>query len=367
MGNEWRLLDLGGLEPFRAQALYEAVAVTVGRGQSPNTLILCNPLEPYVCIGYHQELEKEVDLDFCHKNHLPTIRRSQGGGAVYLDGHQQFYQIIAKRDDPSIPADIEKFFEKFLKPTIHACKSLGLPAEYKPINDVVVYNRKISGNGAGELEGSAVLVGNIILDLDYDSMNRVLRVPSEKFRDKLAKSMNEWVTSLKRELGNIPPSEEIRRSLLEGYETIGIRLRTGRLSEAEEQIFRNEIKPKHLSQEWLNQPARRHRALSDTRIVRIAGVREIREVTRKAKKMIRITAEVISGRIADILVSGDFFLIPEQVLPELERSLIGAPLDSRELERRISSFYVKTSVQIPGLEPRDFVDAIMRLKSNGDQ
>jgi len=367
MGYEWRLLDLGGLEPFRAQTLYEAVAVTVGRGQSSNTLVLCNPAKPYVCIGFHQELEKEVDVDFCRKNHLPIIRRSQGGGAVYLDSNQQFYQVVAKRGDPSVPANVERFFEKFLKPTIHACRRLGLPAEYKPINDVVVNNRKISGNGAGELDGSAVLVGNIILDLDYDSMSRVLKVPSEKFRDKLAKSMSEWVTSLKRELGSIPPLGEIKRSLIEGYENIGIQFRTGILSEAEEQIFNCETRPKHLSQEWLNQPTRHHHALSDTRTVRVSGAREVREATYKAKKMIRVTAEIASGRIADILISGDFFIIPEQVLPKLERSVINAALDPVELEARIQNFYAETSVQIPGIEPKDLVDAIMRLKNNGDQ
>ena len=266
-----------------------------------------------------------------------------------------------------VPANVERFFEKFLRPTIHACKSLGLPAEYKPINDVVVNNRKISGNGAGELDGSTVLVGNIILDFNYESMSRVLKVPSEKFRDKLAKSMSEWVTSLRRELGTIPPLHQIKQSVIEGYEDIGIKFRTGILSEAEEHIFSCETKPKHMSQEWLNQTTRRHPALSDTRTVRVNGTREVREATYKAKKMIRVTAEIASGRIADILIAGDFFIIPEQLLPRLERSVLGAMLDPGELEKRIKNFYVETSLQMPGIEPKDLVDAIMRLKTNSDQ
>jgi len=356
---------LGGLEPYRAQALYEAVAATVGRGGSPNTLILCNPADSYVCIGYHQELEKEVDVDFCKRHGLPIIRRSQGGGAVYLDSGQQFYQVVAKRGDPLVPAKVERLFEKFLGPTVYACRRLGLQAEYKPLNDVVVNGRKISGNGAGELDGSTVLVGNIILGLNYDLMSRVLRVPSEKFRDRLAKSMREWVTSLERELGRTPPVEEIKRYLLEGYESLGIGFKTGTLSEVEEEIFKFEIKPKHLSPEWLNQPKRHRLKSSGPRAIRVTGAREVREATYKAKKLIRVTAEVANGRVTDIVFSGDFFIIPEQTLPELEKAIVNSALDPAEVEARVKRFYAESDAQIPGIEPSDLVEAIMRLKVRG--
>ena len=140
----WRFLDLDGLEPLGAQTLYEAVAIALDRNLVPNTLVFCHPAEPYVCIGFHQELEKEVDVGYCQKSNLAIIRRSQGGGAVYLDSGQQFYQVVAKKDDPAIPSSVYRFFEKYLRPTVYAYRSLGVPAEYKPINDVVVENRKLS-------------------------------------------------------------------------------------------------------------------------------------------------------------------------------------------------------------------------------
>ena len=31
----------------------------------PDTIILIAPDRPYVCIGYHQDLAAEVDLDYC--------------------------------------------------------------------------------------------------------------------------------------------------------------------------------------------------------------------------------------------------------------------------------------------------------------
>lgn len=358
--NVWRLLDLGGLEPLKAQTLYEAVAHALDRDLVPSTLILCYPAEPYVCIGFHQELEKEVDVSHCQKHNLSIIRRSQGGGAVYLDSGQQFYQIIVKRDDPVIPSTVDRFFEKYLKPTVYVYRRLGVPAEYKPINDVVVENRKISGNGAGELGNAAIMVGNIILDFDYDSMAGILKVPSEKFRDKFAKSMKEWVSSLKRELGYVPPRNEIKKLLIEGYREIGIELVPGSLSEIEHQIFEKEVKPKHISKEWLYLPEERHPELVEKRAVKITGGIEVVETTSKAKKMIRVTVEKAFGKIRDILISGDFFMVPENALPKLEESLIGLELKKDILIKNLKLFYLETKVQTPGIKPEDFVETIMK-------
>ena len=75
---EWRLIDLGSAEPLIAQGFYEAVALAVDRGLAPNTIILVQPSSPYVCIGYHQRLEEEIDLEYCRSRGLPIIRRYQG-------------------------------------------------------------------------------------------------------------------------------------------------------------------------------------------------------------------------------------------------------------------------------------------------
>ena len=83
-----------------------------------------------------------------------------------------------------------------------AYADLGVPARYRPVNDVITAaGRKISGTGAAEIGDFVVLVGNLIADFDYDTMVRVLRVPDEKFRDKVFQSMRENLTTLRRETG----------------------------------------------------------------------------------------------------------------------------------------------------------------------
>ena len=358
----WRLLDLGFAEPYTAQAFYEAVAKTVADKDSPNTIILVSPSAPYVCIGFHQELEREIDVEFCRREGLPIIRRGQGGGATYLDSSQVFYQVVANEGSESIPAGVEAIFKKILQVPVNVYRTLGLPAEYKSLNDVVIEgNRKISGNGAGRLDGAIVLVGNIILDLDYDMMGSVLKVPSEKFRDKLAKSMREWVTSLNRELGRAPTPDEVKSLLAQEFEKVlDIRLVKGEASEEEKRVFREEVLPRHRSREWLYMPEQRHRELEGLRKVKISGDARLVEADHKAGKMIRVTLEIEQNTLKDVFISGDFFMVPEDKLPLLEENLRGTAADSPEIYRRVRKFYEDNKVETPGVTVDDLSTAIMK-------
>ncbi|MGB9622756.1 MAG: lipoyl protein ligase domain-containing protein, partial [Candidatus Bathyarchaeia archaeon] len=346
----WRLIDLGKVEPYVAQTFYEAVAESVERGVSGNTLIMLQPESPYACIGFHQDLLKEIDLEFCRSKGLPIIRRGQGGGATYLDGNQVFYQIVAKNSEV-VPREVERQFKRLLSVTVNTYRRFGLDAEFKPLNDVVVKGKKISGNGAGLYESTSILVGNIILDLDYDMMAKVLKVPDEKFRDKLAKSMKDWVTSLKAELGEVPRPEEVVKVYEEEFQkTLNIRLNPSKPSSMEWEIFHTQVKPKHLSREWLYMEAPVFQERNG-RSVKIAGPIKVVEVDYKAKKLIRIRAEIKGDEILNIQIHGDFFAIPEKSINGLETLLAGATLDDEEIHKVVESFYHNSRIQTLGVEP----------------
>ncbi len=359
----WRLLDLGYSEPYIAQTFYEAVAEAVHRGLSQNTLILLQPGSPYACLGYHQDLEKEIDLEFCQEAGLPVIRRSQGGGATYLDRDQVFYQIVSKGSEV-IPRDVGEMFERLLSVTVETYRRLGVHAEFKPLNDVVVEGRKISGNGAGMHETASILVGNVILDLNYDLMARVLKVPDEKFRDKMAKSMREWVTTLRRELGEPPSVEEVKEIYAAAFqEVLGVKLVKGEPTREEWGIFYQETKPRHTSREWLYMEAPQAKRV-EGRAVKIAHNVKVVEADHKARKMFRVRAEMMGEEILDVQIRGDFFVIPKESVATLEEMLEGKKLEEGTLMVTIEDFYEATGAQIPGIGAEDFKDALMKLKEH---
>ena len=84
MSKKIRLLYMEGVSPLRSQTVYHAVAYAM-KEDTPNTIIMVSPNAPYVCIGYHQEMQKEGDLEYCAAHNLPVYRREVGGGAVFFD------------------------------------------------------------------------------------------------------------------------------------------------------------------------------------------------------------------------------------------------------------------------------------------
>jgi len=360
-------LDLGALDPIDTQIIYDAVSIARGRNVVPDTMIFCYPVKPLVCIGYHQELEKEVDIDVCRQLGVPVVRRILGGGAVYLDNNQLFYQIIASIKNPMLPPVVEDAFRFFLQGPVETYRSLGVPAVYRPINDIIVGGRKISGNGATTtVYGVFVLTGNIILDFNYEMMVKILKAPSEKFRDKMFKSLQEWVTTLRRELGYLVPVKEVKSTLEEAFEkTLGVSLQKGTLT-SEENGLLQELRKRYLSNEWLFMPEHRHPNLIETRAVKVVAGISVAEAAYKSRGgLIRVTMEMVESKIKDILISGDFSFYPPDALPKLEQILAGTVLDRTVVTDKVRNFYITHNVQSPGTEPDDFSTVILMAAEEG--
>jgi len=373
MSETWRLLKLGAIDPLETQIVYEAVAIARNRKLVPDTIIFCWPKMPLVCIGFHQEVEKEIDYIYCQKNKIPVVRRILGGGAVYLDEGQLFYQIIASEENPKIPNIINKLFAKLLQAPISTYHAIGISAEYKPINDIQIQGRKISGNGVGKVGRVNILTGNLILDFNYDAMVRILKVPSEKFRDKMISTLRDRVTTITRELGQSPDKDVLMDLLKQNFEKfLEVGLIEDKLSKQERKNLGN-LRKKYLSKEWLFQTALRHpelsqklQGLSETEhVIKIADEIYICEGIFKSQGgLIRITLEIDNGIIKDILISGDFEFFPKEDLSAMEKELIGLALNEGNLREKIEKFYETHSIQAPGTNPNDFVRTIQLASQN---
>src|SRR5574341_2450059 len=206
-----RVLDMGLVSPLRSQAIFHAVGHAM-TDETPDTIVLVGPTDPYVCIGYHQELEKEVDLDYCRAEKLPVFRREIGGGAVYLDKGQVFTQWIFQQG--RLPALLDERFELYIRPLVGTYQSLGINANFRPVNDIHVEGRKIGGTGAAQIGQADVVVGSLMFDFNFELMARVLKVPSEKMRDKIFQSLTEYMTTMTRQLGKTPDYDEVKREYL---------------------------------------------------------------------------------------------------------------------------------------------------------
>lgn len=343
---------LGTVSWEDSQMLYHAMA-HLGR----EAVILLLPGSPYVCLGYHQDAQQEIDLAFARQNRLPVLRREVGGGAVYLDGGQLFYQIILRKDHPSVPADKASFYRKFLEPVAETYREFGVAAEFKPVNDIVANGRKVSGNGAGEIEGMVVLVGNFILDFNYEMMSKVLRVPDEKFRDKVYKTLQENLSTFKREIGKIPNAADLAQSLKQRLEPLVGTFEERQTIDAELRLKANALLAEMYTPEWLLANDRRRKEPSTVKIR--DGVFVLQKVSKLPGGLVRISAVVMEGYLQDVHISGDFFIYPRAALQQVEQVLEGVRLDMDALSQTLGRFYLQTGVETPGITPQDLACVLL--------
>ncbi len=321
-----RLIEAGTVSALRSQTIYHGLsyARTV---DTPPTIVMATPGEPYVCIGYHQDLEREIDVEFCAEQRLPVLRRETGGGAVYLDSDQLFVQWVM--DGAALPPRVEQRFAMFAKPLVATYRELGIDAEFRPVNDVHVDGRKIAGTGAARIGNAEVLVGNFIFDFDTDVMARVLRVPSVAFREQVSKSLRLYMTSIRQERGDVPD----QRTVAEVYraqcaEVFGHDLEPGELTEGELTAIA-EVDRRFSALEFQRRPGGLQRP--GVKIHEDVYVLESRVGDR------RVTARLRSGRLEDLELSG--LGGSEEQVDDLAVALAGIELEAETVQRVVDEHF----------------------------
>lgn len=321
-------------------------------------LVVVSPQIPLASVGYFQDAEKEIDLEYCRKAGIPVMRREVGGGATYLDEDQIFYQVIWNKKNPKFPRKVEEIFEFLSQPPCDTYKEFGIDAYFRSANDIVTKEgKKIAGEGGGDIEDSMVLVGGILMNFDYETMSKILKVPDEKFRDKVHKSMEENLTTMKRELGRVPEREAIVKVLIEKYERILGRLEPASLTSGtlDKMI---ELERWFTSHEFLYKKTPRI-----PKGVKIKEGVEILYSIYKAKGgLIRTAQEVEENRIEDLGISGDFQFYPKSELESMEKELNKTKRKGSLVNLKIEEFYDKHKIETPKVEPEDFTEAIMVAK-----
>ncbi|MGC9357702.1 MAG: lipoate--protein ligase family protein [Anaerolineae bacterium] len=234
MTAEWRLLLTGYRSAAENMAVDEAVLRHVVEGDAPPTVRFYGWDPSAVSIGYFQGIEQEVDLEVCQEQGVAVVRRLTGGGAVYHDREGEItYSLMVSEDSPGIPRKITDSYELLCRALVLGFEQLGLPARFHPINDILVNGKKISGNAQTRRFGGVLQHGTLLCTVDPQRMFSLLKVPSEKIRDKLIQGVEERVTSIQRELGEVD-TDTVTQAMIAGFETVlDVRLVEGTLSATE--------------------------------------------------------------------------------------------------------------------------------------
>lgn len=243
---EWRFMDFGLVDIRDMMAMDEAIL----KGGEGNTFFFWTPKKSII-LGFFQKAEVELNLAQCRD--YTITRRISGGGIAFSDDRcrQINYGVVGTIDNDLFPLDIIESYKQVCGILIDTLIHYGLNAAFRPINDVVVDNKKISGNAQTRWEGKLLQNGTLLLDFDIEEMLRISNIPKEKFLDKKIASIREGLTWLDRELGEVRDMEEVKEIMKKKFEErFHISLRKGTLSPEEEELT-NRLKPRYYSPEWV--------------------------------------------------------------------------------------------------------------------
>lgn len=161
---------------------------------SDDTLFLFWQTDPTLMIGRYQNTLEEINQRYVSKNKINVVRRISGGGTIYTDlgGWQYSFITRGKADEIN--------FAKYVAPIVEALNKIGVKAEFNSRNDLVIDNKKFSGNAQCMLSDYTLHHGSLLFDTDLGEMVKSITVDEHKIISKGIKSIRERVTNIKEHL-----------------------------------------------------------------------------------------------------------------------------------------------------------------------
>jgi lipoate-protein ligase A len=337
-----------GVREGRANIAFDAAMIEQRQeGNVPDTIRFLR-FPPTALIGRHQDLSREIDLDYCRDNSIGTVRRITGGGAIYLDESQLGWELVFHRSSLGT-AVLPELAEKICNAAALGFQRLGVDARFRPRNDIEVDGRKISGTG-GFFDGDVLIYqGTVLVDMNAEQMLRVLKIPEAKLAKRDLDSAADRIITLKELLGDdLPDIETIKKALIEGFEeALGITTVTGETTIAEEALahtyFEEEIGTDEFVAE-IDSPGD-----DDT----LAGTFTGPGGTIDTYVKLEGPTKSIVQRA---LISGDFFVTPPRIVFDLEAHLAGTRID--DLDTEIDAFFADNEIDMLSVSPAHFKQSI---------
>ena len=355
MKKSFRIIDTGVREG-RSNIAFDAALIELRQEDRVPDTIRFMRFPPTALIGRHQDLSREINLDYCAADGVGTVRRITGGGAIYLDEGQLGWELVFHRASLGIAA-LPDLAREICNAAAAGLSRLGVNAKFRPRNDIEVDGRKISGTG-GFFDGDILIYqGTVLVDMNASQMVKALNVPQSKIAKHDLDSAAQRVVTLKELLGDdLPDMQTIKAALLEGFaEGLGIVAEPGEITEDEETLAKEHYDSEIGTDEFvaeIDSPADAAGVLAGSHTGAGGTIDSYVKLEGPTRQILQ-----------RVLITGDFFITPPRVVFDLEAHLQGVRLP--EIEARIRQFFDDTDIGMLSVTADDFVASISNAVESG--
>lgn len=264
--------------------------------------------KPSIIVGKYQNTIEEVNKDFIEDNNILVARRLSGGGAVYHDHGNLNFSFVHKASKKDV-----NDFKKFTKPVVDALKDLGLNAHLSGRNDILIDDKKISGNAQYFTNNRLLHHGTLLYDSEMSNLVKSLKVRDLKIKSKGIKSVKSRVANIADFLNDTLPIEDFRDYLLNSfYKSKDIE--KYELDEKALTYIENKVKEQFSTWDWNWGKSPDY---------------EIKKIEKFPFGILDTRIDVKDGKISKCKIYGDYF--SKKDISNLENSLIGLKYDKNEL------------------------------------
>lgn len=312
----------------RRLTFYLATEEYIARHMKGNEYFFMWQVTPTVIFGRNQLIQNEVNLEYCRQHNINTFRRKSGGGGVYADMNNIMFSYI------TIDENVSLTFNKYMNMVATMLRKLGIDATTSGRNDIMIGDKKVSGNAFYHVPGHSIVHGTMLYDTDMQNMVGAITPSDSKLVSKGIKSVRQHITLLKDHINlNIEEFKKFAKDNLCNEE----------ITLDEDDIKKiAEIEEEYLTPEFVygNNPR-----YNITQSGRIEGVGDI-----------VVNMEMKNDVIHDIDIKGDFFLvgdIGQQIITPLRGVKLAVEEVSRALPEQLDDV-------ILNLQKDDFVKLLTK-------
>lgn len=282
---------------------------------------------PTVIFGRNQVIEAEVNLDYCRRHGIQTYRRKSGGGCVYADMSNVMFSYITKSDNVNLT------FNRYINMVVLVLRKLGVDAGSTGRNDVMIGDRKVSGNAFYHIPGHSIVHGTMLYDTCMEHMVGAITPSNQKLIAKGVKSVRQHIALLKDYITLTLDEFKVfvRQNLCDGEI---------KLTESDVQAI-EDIEKEYLTEAFIygNNPA-----YTVVKRARIEGVGEM-----------EARIEVKDGVVKAMNLVGDYFLVGE--IDWLIGCLVGVRLTREDLGKALPE---RLDHVVRHLEKEDFIQLLLQ-------
>lgn len=146
---------------------------------------------PTVICGRNQDIEAEVNLQYCEEKNIAVFRRKSGGGCVYSDWGNIMLSYITPN------TEVDTTFSFFLDSMVAVLKQLKFSAVKSSNNDILIDKKKVSGNAFFKTEKASIVHGTLLYDVNFNDLQAAITPSAEKLQSHGIRSVRQRVVNLK--------------------------------------------------------------------------------------------------------------------------------------------------------------------------